>query len=65
MRRLQPQLHSHRDTIVIYWSSAVTENGRFPSGTHFKGTAARHVNEKVAVGPKKLEKRSRVGGFQT
>lgn len=53
LRRLQPQLHSHRDTIVIYWSSAVTENGRFPSGTHFKGTAARHVNEKVAVGPKK------------
>lgn len=56
---------SRRDTIMIYGSSAVTENGRFPSGTQFKGTAACHMNEKVAVGPEKLEERSRVGGFQT
>lgn len=61
----QPQLHSHRDTNVIYGSGALTENGRFPSGTRFKETAARHVDEqggwhKVTVG-QKWEKRSRVG----
>lgn len=39
----QPQLHSHRDTIVIYGSGALTENGHFP---RFKETAARHVDER-------------------
>lgn len=41
----QPQLHSHRDTIVIYGFGALTENGHFPSGTRFKETAACHERE--------------------
>lgn len=38
----------------------MTENGRFPSGTQFKGTAARHMNEKVAVGPRKKKQKLEV-----
>lgn len=64
----QPQLHSHRDSIVIYGSGVLTENGHFPSGTRFKETAARHVDgwggHRVAVG-QKWEKRSRVDGWNT
>lgn len=42
----QPQLHSHRDTIVIYGYGALTENGHFPSGTRFKETAEHHVDDR-------------------
>lgn len=60
----QPQLHSHRDTIVIYGSGALTENGHFPSGTRFKETAARHVDER-GVGIKlQLGKKGRKGHVQ-